>query len=589
MTPQLPPSKLYTDYVFDGKKTALQFWGPIPRNIKEAISLSSPLIRAYREKQPLFSLERMKTLCDVIRETHQAVNMLTPQVQDQLHKFEEQGAVIEAGHQPALLGGPGFVINKIAAISKIASLTNATPIMFVGDHDQEQKELTVVHLPSPGPRGLTFSLPINREYRMSPMHLLPLPSKNWLKPVIEKVSSTYHELVASSAKNKLNLYEERATIIAKIIEQTFNQARTIADWTIRLWMQIINQSQDSGVLFHVFSNPLVRELMLPAFEYLLTEPNRQKFIQALNQSAEKLEHLGYEPGIGRRTPDYVPFHLECPTKGCHRTRLDPTLSLNTKKTQTTISATCPKCKNTHQLEINSTNPDLTEWKLYLSPRVDTRAFLVQSYTPVILHVGGAGETSYHAQVSPALQANNSIVPIFFRYTRLYYENPWTNRTAQRLIKEQLIPLSHNELKRFESAIKTGYAEENSGVVHSVFAASEEHIMETAERLIKVETQLEDERRGIILQQREIADSIQKKESQIQIGVLTRRRQVLQTYLSQMFGRYSVERLGQEVSFIWIDASMSMDPRLHFGRLCNYYQEYTPAAATAYLTDLPFQN
>ncbi len=570
--------------MFDGRKTALQFWGPIPRNIKEAISLSTPLTHAYREKQPHFSLERIKTLCDAIRKTHQELKMLTHQTRDQLRNLEEQGAVIEAGHQPALLGGPGFVINKIAAITKIATLAKATPVMFVGDHDHEQKELTVVHLPSPGPRGLTFSLPVNREYRLSPLHMLPLPTKDWLRQVIEKITSTYHELVAGSAKKQLSRYEERAATIVNIIQSTFEQAQTISDWTTRLWTQIISQAQDTGVLFHVFSNPAIRELMLPAFEYLLTESNRLALIQALNESAEKLESLGYEPGIGRRTADYVPFHLECLTKGCHRTRLDPTLSVNKAKTKTTISATCPKCKATHQLEVDPTAPDLTEWKLFLSPRVDTRAFLVQSYTPVILHVGGAGETNYHAQVSPALHANNSIIPIFFRYTRIYYENPWTNHNAQRLTKEQLTPLDHNELQCFNSAITTGYTEENGRIVQSLFAASEEHIKGTAKRLIQAERQLENERNEIILQQRNSTDPAQNRESQTQIGLLTRRRQVLQTYLSQMFGRYSVERLGQEASFIWIDASMSLDPRLHFSILCNHYQEYTPSTGTTYLTE-----
>lgn len=568
---------------------APQFWGPIPRNIKEAISLSTPLIYAYQTSQPLFTQERLKTLSQTIRSTHQKYKTLSPQVKKNLLQLEERGAVIEAGHQPALLGGPGFVINKIAAIAKVASIQGATPVMFVGDHDHEQKELTVIHLPSPGPRGLTFSLPVPSEFKMSPMHVLPLPPKDWIKQVIEKITATYHELVAGSAKKNLRVYEKRIDIIRDLLETTYNQARTISEWTTRLWMRIVNLSQDSGVLFQQFSNPTIRELMLPAFEYLLAAPNQQHLIHALNESAIQLEQLGYEPGIGRRADEYVPFHIECPTKGCNRTRLDPTLTLNPSGTQTTVSAECPKCKITHTIEVNATAPDLSEWKTYLSPRVDTRAFLVQSYTPVILHVGGAGETSYHAQVSPSLHANNSVVPIFYRYTRLYYQNPWTNRTAQRLAHENLTPLNHNELQCFESAINTGYNEENTGVVQSLFAATQEHISDTTERLINAESQLEKARSEIIIGQREMTDSSRKEESQSQIGVLTRRRQVLQTYLSQMFGRYSAERLGQEVSFIWIDVAISLDPEHHFTRLLSHYREYTPSAATFYLVDERLQH
>lgn len=510
--------------------------------------------------------------------------MVTPQVKESLTKLEEREAVIEAGHQPALLGGPGFVINKMAAIEKIALLQQATPVMFVGDHDHEQKELTVVHLPSPGPRGLMFSLRVPAAYRMSPLHVIPKPSKDWLKQVNKKISATYHELVAGSTKKNQNLYEQRANDLCKTLETTHAQATTISDWTTHLWLRIVNRVQDTGILFQVFSNSAIRELMLPAFEFLLAEPNRQSLIHALNESAANLEQLGYEPGIGRRAGDYVPFHLECPTKDCNRTRLDPTITAESSRGHTALSATCPKCNTTHVIETKANAPDLADWEQFLSPRVDTRAFLVQSYAPVIIHVGGAGETSYHAQVAPALRAANSIVPIFYRYTRLYYENPWVNRTAHRLVREALNPLSYQELQSFKSAIQNGYHEENLGVVQSLFAASEEYIVETFEKLVRAESQIEKERDNLITRQREETKTSNRKEIQAQIGNLTRRRQVLQTYLSQMFGRFSAERFGQEVSYIWIDTAMSIGPEQHFTRLVSHYQPFTPSSATFFLEE-----
>ncbi len=307
-----------------------------------------------------------------------------------------------------------------------------------------------------------------------------------------------------------------------------------------------------------------------------------KFLKALNTAAEQLQHLGYEPGIGIRANDYVPFHLECPTKGCNRTRLDPTLTSHTSQTKIELTARCPKCNTTHSLNVKATTPDLTEWQNYLSPRVDTRAFLVQSYTPVILHVGGAGETSYYAQVSPALSALDSVVPVFFRYTRIYYENPWTTHQAQRLTHQNLAPLNQNELQCFTSAILTAYSEENSGVIQSLFAASQEHITETAQRLIQTQLTIEKQREELISQQRQTTDQSLKKQYQEQIGTMTLRRQIIQTYLSQMFGRYSIERMGQEASFAWIDAAMSFGPKEHFPRLLAHYHLYTPSSATFYL-------
>ncbi|MFW9830992.1 MAG: bacillithiol biosynthesis BshC [Candidatus Thorarchaeota archaeon] len=585
MTQPLIPSKLFSDYVFEGKETALQFWGPIPHNMKETISISSPLISIYQEeRQPLFSKERFAELLRAISELHQKHDLLTPTIKENLSILEERSAIVEAAHQPALLGGPGFVINKIAAISKLASYQNSIPMMFVGDHDHEQKELTVIHLPSPGPRGILFSMSIPSEYRRSPIHVLPLPPKKWLTQTLEKIRSTYHELVASSAKQKNNFYAENIKPLLEVLETTYNQSNNLSDWTLQIWMRVINLSKDCGVLFQSFSSPRVQQLMFPAFEYLLNSNNRSKHLKALNQTADQLQQLGYQPSISYRTDDYVPFHLECPSKGCNRTRLEPLLSTNRSHSAIIITAQCPKCKNNHSLETKAKTPDLSEWKGFLSPRVDTRAFLVQSYTPVIIHVGGAGETSYYAQVSPALKAIHSTVPIFYRYSRLYYSNPWTRHLANRLTKEGFTPLKPEELQRFISSVKAEYSEENVGVVSSLFAACEEYINETATKLIQAEGILETKRNQIIQQQRNTTDNIHKKDLQTRVGVITRHRQLMQTYLSQTYGRYSAERMGQEVSFAWIDAAVSFGIKNHFPRLLEHYQLLTPSSGTFYLFD-----
>lgn len=583
MTPWVAAHRLYTEYVYDGNQAALKFWGPIPRSIKDAITFSEPLIKRYKAKaQPLFSQERLAKMCKAIKALHQKHQFLTPKVRENLKRAEEQNAVVEAGHQPAVLGGPGFIINKLATISQLAALQNSTPIMFVGDHDHEQKELTVIHLPSPGPRGISFSLPISKEYQQSPIHVIPLPNQVWVKQAIAKITSTYHELAAGVSKEQKNEYEEQIQKLTQILEHSYNNTSTVSEWTLQIWLRIINFAQDCGVLFQTFSDPTIRQLMLPAFEFLLSSPNRLRLIQTLNQKAEELQHLGYQPGIGPRSDDFVPFHLECLTKGCNRTRLDPTLTQLLENSKIRISAQCPKCRTTHSLEVKSNSPELDEWIKYLSPRVDTRAFLVQSYTPVIIHVGGAGETDYHAQVSPALEALKSVVPIFFRYTRLYYSNPWILKQAQKLAKEGFAPLNMSDLQCYALAINTAYNEENVGLIRSLFAASAEHIQETAEQLIKTESDLERKRHEIIIQQREAAEPTLKQKYQSQVGMLTQHRQLLQKYLSQMYGRYSPERMGQEVSFAWIDAALSFGIQRLFSRLQAHYQELTPSAATFFL-------
>lgn len=568
---------LYHELIFDGNKAALEFWGQIPKNMKDAVQFSLPLSTSYRkEKQPIFSLNRVAKLSRAIRELHKHHQMLSPRVKQNLSLLENSFAAIEAGHQPVVLGGPGLIINKIATIRRFSQQLKAPPLMFMGDHDHEQKELTVVHLPSPGPRGITFSLPIPQQFRHSPMHTLPLPPKSWLEQVVRKIESTYHELITNSPRQQRLHFQENIQGILKLLQVTYTKATSLSDWTLLLWMQIVNHQEDSGILFQVFSHPTIRRLMLPAFEYLIQTKNRQRFISALNEAANSLQKYGYNPGIGIRPNTYVPFHLECPTTGCNRTRIDPILF---EKAEIRITATCPKCKETHILETNATDPDLSNWQDYLSPRVDSRAFLIQSYTPITLHVGGAGETSYYAQVSPALRSLESVVPIFYRYTRIFYTNPWTLHLAKKLKQEQFTPLQLNQVQSYQSAAATGFSEKNVGVVCSLFAACEEYIQETFKQLLREEATLEEERNKAIINQRETSDSTKRQRLQVEIGRMTRHRQLLQTYQSQMFGRYAAERFGQEVSFAWIDIAMSLGPQKLFTKLSSHYHALTPASAT----------
>jgi uncharacterized protein YllA (UPF0747 family) len=579
----LPVHELYSDYVFKRTTTAPQFWGPIPNHVEEALNFAHTLISKYQQNSPpIYTSERYTSLLKILREIHQKRGHLTDQVKAQLERIETTAAVIEAGHQPAILGGPGFIINKIATIAQLAKYQNLIPLMFVGEHDHEQKELTVSHLPSPGQKGLTFSQLITSPYRQSPLHVIPKPPKKWLQEVIQKIQSTYHEQIASVPKNQRSSYDERVEITTTLIQSTYDKASSLSDWALRIWMHIANGFGKSGVLFQRFAHPSIRLLMLPAFEHLLTRKIRVPFIEAINQVAEQLQNLGYEPGIGFRDHSYVPFLLECPTKGCNRTRLEPTLNQRNGTTTITITATCHKCKETHILEVLETKPDLSSWKTYLSPRVDTREFLVRSYTPVILHVGGPGEASYYAQVSSALRTISIFTPVFYRYTRMFYQNPWSEKTATKLQRIQFPTIDQNKIKQIHSKVQENIQKQDAKAIKTLYASCADHLQATFSQLVKEEQQIEAKRSDLIEKLQLAEGDSDRKPLQKQIGQLTRTRNLIQVYLSQMFGRYAPERYGQEVSFTWIDMAISLDPHQIFRRLASQYSPFTPPAATYYL-------
>ncbi len=572
--------KLYTDHVFKRTTIVPHFWGPIPNYMEEALTIAhSRFVKYQQSAPPIYTSDRYNSLQKIIREIHQIRGYLTDQVKVQLERMESTPAIIEAGHQPAILGGPGFIINKIATITQFAKHQNSVPLMFVGEHDHEQKELTVSHLPSPGHKGLTFSLPVPASYRQSPLHIMPKPPKKWLQKVIQKIQSTYHELTAGVPKTQHSVYDERVEIIKSLIQRTFEKASGLSDWTLRIWMQIANGFGKAGVLFQRFAHPSIRRLMLPTFEYLLTRKIRMPFIETINQVATQLQSLGYEPGIGPRDHSYVPFLLECPTNGCNRTRLEPTLSKRKGSSTITITATCPKCKETHTLEVQETKPDLSSWETFLSPRVDTRGFLVQSYTPVILHVGGPGEASYYAQVSPALKAIAIFTPVFYRYTRIFYQNPWSEKTASKLQKAQLPTVDFEKMRQIHTSIQENIQKLDSEKIRSLYASYANHLQNTFSQLLNKEQQIETKRLDLIKQLQKTGVDFDRKSLQEQIGYLTRTRNLIQIYLTQMFGRYASERYGQEVSFTWIDMAISLDPYQLFNRLANQYSPFTPPAAT----------
>ena len=104
-------------------------------------------------------------------------------------------------------------------------------------------------------------------------------------------------------------------------------------------------------------------------------------------------------------------------------------------------------------------------------------------------------------------------------------------------------------------------------------------------MIQTETTLDQARKEAIAQQRNTSDVDARKELQTKIGQMTRTRQLLQTYLSQMFGRYAPERFGQEVSFAWVDMGVSVGGQFLFKELTSNYVGFTPAAASFLLHDI----
>jgi len=321
--------------------------------------------------------------------------------------------------------------------------------------------------------------------------------------------------------------------------------------------------------------PGSRSLFQAGYELLLAEPNRTKFIEAANRAVGLVEASGYRAGIGLRDDEYVPFFLECPTLGCHKTRVELRYRGEPGSTSAHIVGKCPKCGENHEFSFNARKPDLSDIVETLSPRVDSRQIIVDSTIPVLAHVGGPGETSYYSEVIPAARALNIPFPAFLRYTRLFYNTPWNEGYAKGLAEKGYPTLMDETLF---SALSGWVEARNAGDAAGLRGAHIEiqgAIEVVDERLVG---ELEALKAEIDSIKRRLRDP---EKRQALIGEMRGKQalaQEIETYLSSALGRFSPERLGQEVSWAWLDVAAVAGLEDLMGVFLRQYNDNTPNSA-----------
>jgi hypothetical protein len=335
---------------------------------------------------------------------------------------------------------------------------------------------------------------------------------------------------------------------------------------------LVNLEADLGVPILQFSTPEARRLFQPGYELLLAEPNRSRFVEASNRASELIEESGYRSSIGRRSEDYVPFYLECPGAGCHRTRVELVYHRDAGSATAQVSGKCPKCGAVHEFSFDAGSPDLSEIADSISPRVDSRQVVVDSVIPVLAHVGGPGETSYYAEVIPAARALGVPFPAFLRYTRTFYNTPWNKRHSDGLQKRGYPTLMNEGLfSAIGRWVDARNAEDGIGLGEA-HRGIREIIERTYDELLGELQDLQSEVEGIRARLREPGDrDALIKEMGEKLGDAHR----IDVYLSSAFGRFSPERFGQEVSWAWLDLAAASGVGDLMGVYLRLYNRDTP--------------
>jgi uncharacterized protein YllA (UPF0747 family) len=565
---ELPPvHEIYTNYLEKDEKKELanKLWGTIPKNLGEAHSLLGDIRRKFNVSTLLPGFQK------ALKMYHQNMGFLTGKVEESIESLEN--GVVEGGQQPNCLGGPGLSLNKMAYAKSLCELGGGyVPLFYHADYDGVQAELINIRVPSPSSRGLLITYPIEKEFENSPIYAVPNPEENWLMDNIERLESNYRGMTKGvddmTQVRVLNNLEHLITIIKTAYYSTLN----LSDFSAKILGTLVNIDGDLGIPFVAPSFPELRPYFIEGYELLLGEPERSEFIEASNKVVELIEGAGYKPQIGYRGEDYVPFFYECRNPECHRARVEMKYIRTSGSNNATIKGKCTQCSQEYEHSIKASSPDLSDLIDWVSPRVDSRQVIVDSIYPVLAHVGGPGETSYYAEVIPAVKQRDIPFPVFLRYTRTFYNTPWGEKMARSLKDQSYRTILNDELfislGKWVDARNNEEARKLAEAHRDIREAIMSSYIELLESLNKIESEV---------------DNIKKKLSRVEdrkplISELREKQKKaneIEHYLSVAYGRFSPEKFAQEVSWAWIDLALVSGVRDVLGVYCRIYNEDTP--------------
>ena len=556
------------------EKIVNELWGEIPASLREAHSLASK-IRSELE----LSTDLLEPLKKGLKDQLRDMGMLTSSVAESIDVLER--GVVETGQQPVCLAGTSLIFNKMACSVRLSQLERKEsfiPLFYVADYDGIQKELLNVRVPSPSPKGLLISLPSEAEIFGCPIYTLKNPSESWLKQSLEKILNNYKGLTKGSDERLRSSKLQNMLHAFTIIRSSFHSSENVSEWSTKIVGSLINIEAELGIPILSFSANSTRKLFQIGYEILLSEPNRSRFIEAANLAAQIVQSAGFNPQIGVRSNDYVPFFLECMNENCHKKRIDLKYRFEERSTSAHVVGKCPSCGEEYDFSFEAHNPDLSEIIEWISPRVDSRQIIVDSVLPVVCHLGGPGEVGYYAEVIPAARRLRLTFPVFFRYTRVFYNSPWNENLASALQAMNYPTLMNRDMF---AALNMWVEARNRGGETEVFKAHDE-LQRNIERVF---TGLLEEAERLNREIEEIRMALGKTTDRTSLLKTMREKQhvhdEISLYLSSQFGRFSPEKFGQEVSWSWLDLAAASGLSDLMGAFLRLYNEHTPNSSMYY--------
>jgi len=498
-------------------------WGEVPSSFRKLKTMIE-----HQQQTTNFTVfsENVEALRRLATDKHRKMGTLTERVKEAIERLDQ--GFLDLGHQPLLFGGPLFLINKVSLAEWLGNLLRIGTFFFIGDHDSIQNELTIARFPQVNsPTGLIITPSSWGVPEGTPMHQVPVPEEEWLLEIKLKIQENLR-LLMKIAKVRLEyrkLFLERFFSWFDLIYDNAITASNFSSWTQRIWSQLFNIRNDLRLFLCPLSDPRYRQLILPAFEFLLSENNRSCYVDSLNKIYDQLISQNIHPGLPYREEDYVPFFLEC-LECTNKTRVQLHVS-----SPGVLEGECPICLKKFSFSYNSSHPDLSEIGSHITPRSDSRAVVNNFTFPLLTHIGGSGETKYYSAVIPAMKRLKIPPPILIRSNRIYYNSPWAERSAESINTPILDNKVYSNFKEFNIGKE----------IHDVQTTLEK--MRTL-----IQSKYEEGITNLNTQQEELKNNPQDHRLRSEI----RKTELM---LSHNFGRFTPGKKAQEVSWNWLDLAI----------------------------------
>ena len=257
---------------------------------------------------------------------------------------------------------------------------------------------------------------------------------------------------------------------------------------------------------------------------------------------------------------------------CRRIRVELKYKWAIGSDSASLTGKCPICEEEYSFSVNRSKPDVSEIIDWITPRVDSRQVIVDSVVPVVAHIGGPGETSYYAEVIPAVKKLGLPFPAFMRYNRTFYNTPWIEQMASGLKNVGLPIITNDDLFKYLSSWVEARNSDDGDGLWKAHQGIESSITSTFAELVDKLTGLESEIAGVKDKLREPGDRRPLIE---EMKKLQADAQAIDNYLSWAFGRFSPEKFGQEVNWLWLDLAAATGVGDLMGAYLRQYNHGTP--------------